>query len=79
MSSAKGIFVFVFLTVDIIFAIFQTLPLMGITFFSFCYLLPYLLTYIFFVIVSTKDPGYVPKEKGNNLLKLLKKEKVSVK
>ena len=75
LSSAKGIFLFSFIFLDIFFSIFQLLPYMGILFFGTVYFIPYFLTFIMFIWVSLKNPGFKKKLSGENLLKLLSTQK----
>ena len=60
-----------FLFFDIFFAIFQFFPRMVFLFFLFGYIIPYLLTCVFYAIISNRDPGFRQKKSGQDLLTVL--------
>lgn len=70
-SKAKGIFVICFLLFDIVFAVFQMLPFMGVAYFFLCYVVWYVFVFVLYCIVSFRNPGYQPIESGKDLLKKL--------
>ena len=74
ISKKKGVLVFIFIFCDLLFAVFQLLPYMGILPFIFLYAFPYLFTFIFFCLASLRNPGFKKKRTGKHLLKMLTSE-----
>lgn len=71
ISKFKGIFMRTFLSLDIIFALFQLFPNMSVVLFIMIYLMPYAVMCILFILVSIKNPGFKQRRSGLEMLELL--------
>lgn len=70
--SKKNFFICIsYFILDLLFAIVQLMPFMGVKWFLLLYFNIYLGCFFLFCVVSVKDPGFLPKQSGSQLVTYL--------